>query len=241
MKIFRSVISSRGTWRLYFLGIKIFSVKRKLPSICVDAKNDVSVPKLKYLKVSVHGKNNKIYVTSDMDENTRISLMVFGNNNVIRINTKRFINADIIIGLNDVKIENAFLLIDDETSINGVKILMSENGSRVVIGKDCMFSSGVEMWCSDTHCVLDLQGNLLNVGQFIEIGNHVWVGKDVHFTKNTKIADNSIVGWCSNITAQFDEKNVIVAGNPARIVKRNIQWNSMRPNEYLTYQVLQNK
>ena len=124
MKIFRSVISSRGTWRLYFLGIKIFSVKRKLPSICVDAKNDVSVPKLKYLKVSVHGKNNKIYVTSDMDENTRISLMVFGNNNVIRINTKRFINADIIIGLNDVKIENAFLLIDDETSINGVKIFV---------------------------------------------------------------------------------------------------------------------
>lgn len=241
MKIFRSVTSSRGTCRLYFLGVKIFSFKRKLPHICVDDENEISVSKLKYLKVSVRGKNNKIYVNSDMDENSRISLIVFGDNNIIKINTRRFINADIVVGLNDVNIHNSFLLIDDDTSINGVKILMSESGSRVVIGKDCMFSSGVEMWCSDTHCVLDLQGNLLNVGKFIEVGNHVWVGKDVHFTKNTKVSNNSIVGWLSNVTSQFNEENVILAGNPAKIVKRNIQWSSMRPEEYLTTKDLPNQ
>ena len=231
MKIFHSVTSSRGTWRLYLFGVKIFSLKRKQPNICVEDGNEISVPKLKYLKVSVHGKNNKIFVHSDMSENSRISLIVFGDNNVININTKRFINADIIVGLNDVNIHNSFLLIDEDTSINGVKILMSESGSRVVIGKDCMFSSGVEMWCSDTHCVLDLNGNLLNVGKFIEIGDHVWVGKDVHFTKNTKVSNNSIVGWLSNVTSQFNEENVILAGNPAKIVKKNIKWNSMRPDE----------
>ena len=34
------------------------------------------------------------------------------------------------------------------------------------------------------------------------------------------IADNSIVGWGSIVTKEFNEPNVIIAGIPAKIVKR---------------------
>lgn len=44
---------------------------------------------------------------------------------------------------------------------------------------------------------------------------------------------NSIVGACSVITKQFEEENVILAGNPAKIVKQNVKWGRKGPDEYL--------
>jgi len=45
---------------------------------------------------------------------------------------------------------------------------------------------------------------------------------DVKINKNTKISDDSIVGWGSIVTKKFEDKNIIIAGTPAKIVKRNI-------------------
>ena len=51
--------------------------------------------------------------------------------------------------------------------------------------------------------------------------------------KNVKIADNSIVGWGSIVTKEFNEPNVIIAGIPAKIVKRGINWDRRCINKYL--------
>lgn len=241
MKILRTVTSSKGTRKLYFLGIKLCSLRARIPNICVDENNEVDVPNLKYLKVRIKGKNNKVYIHHHVAPDSRIAIDVVGNNNVICLDTENLIHCNATLGLIDKPIENAVFKIGEKTSINGLNVFMVENNSQVSIGKECLFSYGIEMWCSDTHCVLDLQGNLLNVGKSIEVGNHVWVGKDVHFAKNTKIPNDCIVGWCSNVTSLFDEEHVIVAGNPAKVVKRNIQWNSMRPDEYLMSSSLQTK
>lgn len=85
-------------------------------------------------------------------------------------------------------------------------------------------SWNIEMWCSDLHSIYDFDGNVLNVGKEIIIGDNVWIGKDVHIAKNSRILNNSVVGWCSNVVGNFGEENVIIAGNPAKIVKRNIIW-----------------
>ena len=47
------------------------------------------------------------------------------------------------------------------------------------------------------------------------------------------IADNSIVGWGSIVTKEFNEPNVIIAGIPAKIVKRGINWDRRCINKYL--------
>ena len=36
---------------------------------------------------------------------------------------------------------------------------------------------------------------------------------------------------CSKLFAI--EENCVIAGNPAKIVKRNLEWNRMRPNDYV--------
>ena len=47
---------------------------------------------------------------------------------------------------------------------------------------------------------------------------------DVKILKNTKISDNSIIGAGAIVNKKFEEKNVIIAGVPAGIIKRNINW-----------------
>ena len=42
--------------------------------------------------------------------------------------------------------------------------------------------------------------------------------------KNSIIPDNSVIGAYSVVAKKFDEENVVIAGNPARICKRNINW-----------------
>ena len=81
--------------------------------------------------------------------------------------------------------------------------------------------------------ITDLDGNPLNHAESIEIGRHVWVGKDVKIGKNVRIADNSIVGWGSIVTRRFDEPNVILAGIPAKVVKRGINWDRRSLNKYM--------
>jgi carbonic anhydrase/acetyltransferase-like protein (isoleucine patch superfamily) len=58
----------------------------------------------------------------------------------------------------------------------------------------------------------------------IEIGNHVWIGSGVTILKGVKIGDNNVIGAGTVVTKPFTEQNVLIAGNPARIVKRGIAW-----------------
>lgn len=55
----------------------------------------------------------------------------------------------------------------------------------------------------------------------IIIGENCWIGSNVRICKGVKIGDNSVVAACSVVTKDVPA-NCIVAGNPAKIVKTNI-------------------
>ena len=123
--------------------------------------------------------------------------------------------------------------IGDRVVINGVTLYLQENDSRVSIGDDSQLSWGVDIWCTDAHTITDLEGAPINFAKYIEIGKHVWIGKDAKIGKNVKISDNSIVGWGSVVTKEFNEPNVILAGIPAKIVRRGINWDRRCIDKYL--------
>jgi len=58
----------------------------------------------------------------------------------------------------------------------------------------------------------------------IKIGNKVWIGCRTTILKGTAIADGCIVGANSFVSKNFNQKNCMIAGNPARIVKENVKW-----------------
>lgn len=55
----------------------------------------------------------------------------------------------------------------------------------------------------------------------ILIGENCWIGSNVRICKGVTIGDNSVVAACSVVTKDVPA-NCIVAGNPARVVKTDI-------------------
>ncbi len=185
-------------------------------------------------KIVNEGKNNKIFVHDKVFQR-KLNIKIYGDNNEVFIDEWAYMhNVHLTIGFTDCPISNCKIHIGKRVACNFLKLQLGESNSEAVIGDDTIISFGTEMNCSDTHCIFDTNTNeLINVGQKIDIGSHVWICKNVTIMKNIKLPDNSIVAMGSVVTKKFDTKNVIIAGNPAKIVKENIRWDLMRPQQYL--------
>jgi len=121
----------------------------------------------------------------------------------------------------------SILFIDENCTLqNTCFFLNDEKGIYIRIGKDCMFSVDISIWSSDTHKICDAKtGKLINAAKKgIDIGNHVWCGTRCTILKETTIKDNTVIGASSVVKGQFDESNIVIAGNPARKIKRGIIW-----------------
>ena len=200
------------------------------------------------LKVEDIGKNNLIQVPPS----SPVIVRVHGNNNVIKIDSKAYINGvievygdsnniiigkgpytlSLFIGVPDCNASGCQFTLGKEGLINGAVIRLCEDKSSVQIGDNCLFSDQINIWASDTHTLLDAKGNILNWGHKVVIGNHVWLGCQVTVLKDTVIPDDCVVGWGSIVTKKFDEVGCVLAGNPARVVKKGISWDEKRPNQY---------
>ena len=58
----------------------------------------------------------------------------------------------------------------------------------------------------------------------INIGDNVYIGSSCCISPGTKINSVNLIGLGSTISGSFIEKNTIVMGNPAKVVKRDINW-----------------
>ena len=184
-------------------------------------------------KIRDFGKNNSV----EIDKNAylrKTSINIYGSNNKIIIDEWTYIHDSVItIGFPECPINNCLVKIGKLTTANSMDIMLGESSSEVLIGENCMISFNVEITCTDTHSILDSDGNLLNKGKSVDIGNNVWLCKNITILKNTKISDNSIVAQGSIVTKKFEQQNVVIAGNPAKIVKEGIKWDRKRPEEYI--------
>ncbi len=205
--------------------------------------------------ISIIGNNNHVTMRFDSEESAEemllgggFLLVVKGDNNVVNIGNL-ILRYSSILGMTGLKLiigqlpglgagvsrkaDNCRVDIGNRVVINGVTVYLQEDNSWVSIGDDSQLSWGIDIWCTDAHVITDLEGNPLNFAQSIEIGRHVWIGKDSKIGKNVKIADNSIVGWGSIVTRKFEEPNVIIAGVPAKVVRRGINWDRKCINKYV--------
>lgn len=114
----------------------------------------------------------------------------------------------------------------------GVNLNLTDDNAHIRIGEDCMFSKDIEIWASDGHALIDRKTNsVINpCHNSVVIGNHVWIGAKVIMTKNVGIPDGCVIETGSVVTSKINEKYVVVAGNPAKIVRRDIDWSRKRPN-----------
>ena len=90
--------------------------------------------------------------------------------------------------------------------------------STIEIGDNCMFAPNVQLYTA-THPLHPVKRNSgLEYAKPIKIGNNVWLGGGVIVTPGVTLGDNVVVGAGSIVTKSFPD-NVVIAGNPARIIK----------------------
>ena len=205
------------------------------------------------------GRNNKIYLLKEngnkipLLEKAPIPIEIIGNGNLCIIpETTRWYNTKIVIQSNyssftmgipsnegvvgfEVNIKHGDhqkIDIGKGFSMGSGLILALEENSQIEIGEDCMFSADLYILSSDGHVIKDKKtGKVINFGNKIKIGNHVWLGRYVKVIKNAIIPDGCIVGISSLVNKAFKKRNVIIAGTPAKIIKKDIIWERTSPSK----------
>lgn len=216
MKIFEKRRSKNGRRDIFLFGIRALTYRLGQKS-----------PKVK-------GSGN---VLKGIPSHT--DLAVFGNDNHVAFgDTDRRFAALVSIGAADGRTaHNCTLLVGANCSCERARFCLFDNGSTITIGEDSMISYDVEFRCSDSHAILNEEGRAVNLGQFIHIGKHCWIGARSTILKNVAIPDGSIVAAGAVVTASSvrdaGTDSVVLAGNPARIVKRGITWDRHRPHDLM--------
>ena len=97
----------------------------------------------------------------------------------------------------------------------------------IFIGNDVLLGWDITIMDNDGgHVIRNLSDNsITNIAEKIIIENHVWVSAEASILKGKKISTGSIVGYKANVCGLKSEiKNVILAGNPAKIIKEDVVW-----------------
>nr|WP_257985630.1 acyltransferase [Bacillus canaveralius] len=222
--------------------MKIFAIGKKLVGKypCLIRLGSLIYNIIGFNKTRLKGENNIVYFKSSFLKKTTTD--IFGDNNTVRLGDKCFLNnVKVYINGNNNKVivgnrvallnteiyiedDNNEVIIGDKTTIFGNTHLACIEGKRIIIGNDCMFSSDIVFRTGDSHSIITRNGIRVNESKDIIIGNHVWIGNKVIITKGAYVCDNSIVGTGAIVTKHFNEEGVVLAGNPAKIIKKNINW-----------------
>jgi maltose O-acetyltransferase len=122
-------------------------------------------------------------------------------------------------GYLNVRKKTSYIEIGDNCRINN-NIFIVSDGKRIVLSKNCLIGSNVQIIDSDFHDLNPRRrfGGVDIKKQDIYIGENVFIGNNVTILKGVTVGKNSIVGNGSVVSSDIPE-NVVAAGNPAKIIR----------------------
>ena len=93
------------------------------------------------------------------------------------------------------------------------------DAGRISIGSNVKFGPKAMIFAVDHPIQARIRAENVNIPMNVTIGDNVWVGGGAIIMPGISIGENSIIGAGSIVTHDVPP-NVIVAGNPAKIIKR---------------------
>lgn len=138
-------------------------------------------------------------------------------------NNKLVVGKNILTGSLQIYFgNNGFCSIGEGTEIIGGCLLASE--AKIIIGKDCLFSTEIIVRNHDAHHIFDLNTHKrINYSRDIVIGDQVWIGQRVTLLGGAMIGTGSVVGTNAVTSSQFGD-HVVIAGCPAKVIRENVCW-----------------
>lgn len=110
--------------------------------------------------------------------------------------------------------------------VNRHCLFVALEGADITLGKECLLSNATIRTC-DMHSVLDGEGNRINPSKSIVLEDRVWLAENTYVVKGVTIGCDSVVA-ANSVVVKSVPANVVVAGNPARVVKSGITWTRKR-------------
>ena len=185
------------------------------------------------VRIKVKGTGNRIRIGALRPGNGIVKLSLCANGCEVTIGAGLAVSRrlDVLMGQdhpNFGAVTGCRLSVGERTSVESAEILLFNSNATVSVGADCMIAYDVTIHHTDAHPIYDLEtGALANPVGDLRVGDHVWIGARATLLKNCSVADGCIVGWGSVVTGRFEEPNVALAGNPARVVSkpgRKLDW-----------------
>lgn len=179
--------------------------------------------KSRYKDVYTDAWDNRIEFFPDIEDSVTISFL--GGHNRIRL------GRGVSIGKLNIQCgKNSLCSIGDGTEIEEAKVIITDG--EIEIGQDCLLSTSVILRNHDKHHIFDkTTGKRINYAGNMKIGNHVWICHGVTLLGNAAIGDNSIVGTMA-VTSSAFPKEVVIAGNPAKIIRKQVCWSKDNTDFY---------
>lgn len=197
-------------------------VQKPLYQLCYSQNGNSFVchGRLYHSRIILAGENCQIVIGGGtVLKNTTIR--VSGRNNRLLINDGVIFSEGGTLKLED---EGNTIRIGRGTSFVNAFIAASDYNTEITFGEHCMISNRVVIRNSDVHSILNTEGQRINHGRSTHIGNHVWVGYGATILKGAIIGDNSIVGSQAVVPGREFPSGVVIAGNPAKVVKEGVNW-----------------
>ncbi len=212
---------------------RVLKKKRRLKKLSQTNTIQIAKKDISRFDLHIEGQNNTIIFPQNFGGEGSIYINIYGNNNTIILQEGCSVGNSLVIEMghnhpNFGAVNNASVRVGEYTSFESTVYSTFNSNSYCHIGKKCMFSLDINLYNTDAHPVLDINTKeVVNKVKGIEIGNHCWIGRGVTILKNTKLAEDCIVGWGSVIAGDKSKKpHCVYAGNPARLVKENVTWDS---------------
>ena len=206
-------------------------------------------------KITLRGYNNHIIIQNNVWNMKNLVIDLTANSNIYIEQGCNFTQPDTKIetkgydGTASVKIKQGCIFMDTLFRLyvhqQGVSILINEKctfgekvslranqAKHIIIGRDSMFSSEIELWAGDGHSIIDIRQNqsinlfpkdTSNQKNYIVLGEHTWVGYRSFILAGTNIGEGSVIGAQSVVKGVFPN-NCSIAGSPAKLIRSDIAW-----------------
>lgn len=181
--------------------------------------------------LKVLGSGNEVVFGKNVSLNCQIRIQ--GDGNRLFIGNECNLRGQILI-----KGRSQTIRVGDATTFQSAYLLCQE-GCDIIIGRHCMFSREIEVRTTDAHSLVDLStGARINQPRSVVIGDHVWVGLRALISKGASIPDDCIIGASAFVNSAHTESHTVLAGVPAKVVRRGVTWHRGRKQSFTEEELL---
>lgn len=170
-------------------------------------------------KIRWEGKDNILFIEDGAC--IKGSVITFsGNNSVVYLSASKFAYF-VTINI----FSNSVVFIGKNNYFNPVHplVIIAAEQQNVIMGKEGLYSLGIYIRTTDPHLIYDNHSKKrLNYSKSVLIGDHVWAGQNALLFKGTQVGSGAIIGGGSVLAGKRIPSNVVVGGNPAKIIRENV-------------------